>query len=181
MYESQESSLINSFEIGTTFNSQSYIEYFVYDLNKNLFLTEYNFREYTLNNLQNNPDELYEIIIDPSQSLSNSGFDQGTYISYYNFLDKKIGSNLEQLYISEISNDRTEIRLDSIILDELSLIEQTNTFIQERQDSDYFLDFYLNFGDNNLLIANNIILESQDITNPTILVKLTNHSQMNLI
>jgi hypothetical protein len=172
MYESQESSLINSFEIGTTFNSQSYIEYFVYDLNKNLFLTEYNFREYTLNNLQNSPDELYEIIIDPSQSLSNSGFDQGTYISYYNFLDKKIGSNLEQLYISEISNDRTEIRLDSIILDELSLIEQTNTFIQERQDSDYFLDFYLNFGDNNLLIANNIILESQDITNPTILVKL---------
>jgi hypothetical protein len=172
MYESQESSLINSFEIGTIFNSQSYIEYFVYDLNKNLFLTEYNFREYTLNNLQNNPDELYEIIIDPSQSLLNSGFDQGTYISYYNFLDKKIGSNLEQLYISEISNDRTEIRLDSIILDELSLIEQTNTFIQERQDSDYFLDFYLNFGDNNLLIANNIILESQDITNPTILVKL---------
>jgi hypothetical protein len=172
IYESQESSLINSFEIGTTFNSQSYIEYFVYDLNKNLFLTEYNFREYTLNNLQNNPDELYEIIIDPSQSLLNSGFDQGTYISYYNFLDKKIGSNLEQLYISEISNDRTEIRLDSIILDELSLIEQTNTFIQERQDSDYFLDFYLNFGDNNLLIANNIILESQDITNPTILLKL---------
>jgi hypothetical protein len=57
MYESQESSLINSFEIGTIFNSQSYIEYFVYDLNKNLFLTEYNFREYTLNNLQNNPDE----------------------------------------------------------------------------------------------------------------------------
>jgi len=172
MYESQESSLINSFEIGTTFNSQSCIEYFVYDLNKNLFLTEYNFREYTLNNLQNNPDELYEIIIDPSQSLSNSGFDQGTYISYYNFLDKKIGSNLEQLYISEISNDRTEIRLDSTILDELSLIEQTNTFIQERQDSNYFLDFYLNFGDNNLLIANNIVLESQDITNPTILVKL---------
>jgi len=171
-YETQESNLLLSFDVGTTFSSQSYIEYFVYDLNKNLFLTDYNFNQYTLQNIQNNPDQLSEIVIDPSQSLVDNGFDQGVYISYYNFLDKKIGSDLEQLYISEISNDRTEIRLDSTALDELSLIEQSNKFIQERQESDYFVDFYLNFGDNNLILANNIALDLQDPTNSTILIKL---------
>jgi hypothetical protein len=80
--------------------------------------------------------------------------------------------NFEQLYISEISSDRTEIRLDSTSLTESDIVEQTNIFIQERENSAYFLDFYLNFGDNNLFISNNISLDNQDPTNPTVLIKL---------
>ena len=45
-------------------------------------------------------------------------------------------------------------------------------FIQKRKDSDYFLDFYLNFGNNDLLISNNIKLDNESITDPTVLVKL---------
>ena len=175
LYNSQETNLISTFDINTSLSSSSYIEYFTYDLNQNLLTTNYNYTQYTVINdgqSAGSDNTLSQINIDPEQSLLTDGFDQGSYITYYNFLNKQIGSNIEQLYIAEISSDRTEVRLDSTVLSNLDIIEKTNTFIQERNDSLYFLDFYLNFGDNQLLISNNISLDNQDINNPTILVKL---------
>ena len=60
------------------------------------------------------------------------------------FLNKKIGTQLQQLYISEISPDRTEIRLDSTILTAFDIASSTLDFITERANTPYFLDFYLN-------------------------------------
>jgi hypothetical protein len=175
IYEENDISLISQFEINTSLSSSSYIEYFIYDNNKNLLATDYSFSEYTvLNDGQSagTGNSLSQIEIDPEKSLINSGYDQGEYITYFNILNKQIGSELQQLYIAEISSDRTEIRLDSTSLTEADIVEQTNIFIQERENSAYFLDFYLNFGDNNLFISNNISLDNQDPTNPTVLIKL---------
>jgi hypothetical protein len=175
LYESQDTNLISTFDVNTSLSSGSYIEYFIYDLNQNLLSTDYNFTQYSvLNDGQSAGSDgvLSQIIINPEQNLINNGFTQGTYVSYYNFLNHQIGSDIEQLYISEISSDRTEIRLDSTTLSNQDIVEKTNAFIQQREDSTYFLDFYLNFGDNILFIANNIALDNQDPNNPTILIKL---------
>jgi hypothetical protein len=175
IYGGSDTSLLSQFDIDTSLTSNSYIEYFVYDNNKNLLSTDYSFSEYTvLNDGQSagTNNSLSQIEIDPEKSLINSGYDQGEYITYFNILNKQIGSDLQQLYITEISSDRTEIRLDSTSLTEFDIVEQTNIFIQERENSTYFLDFYLNFGDNNLFISNNISLDNQDPTNPTVLIKL---------
>jgi hypothetical protein len=174
-YGGSDISLLSQFDIDTSLTSNSYIEYFIYDNNKNLLSTDYSFLKYTvLNDGQSagNNNSLSQIEINPEKTLINSGYDQGEYITYFNILNKQIGSDLQQLYITEISSDRTEIRLDSTSLTEFDLVEQTNIFIQERENSTYFLDFYLNFGDNNLFISNNISLDNQDPTNPTILIKL---------
>ena len=174
-YVGQDTNLISTFDITASLSSSSYIEYFIYDLNQNLLTTEYNYTQYTiLNDGQSagSDNTISNINIDPEQSLITDGFDQGSYITYYNFLNNKIGSNIEQLYIAEISSDRTEVRLDSTILSNLDIVEKTNAFIQERNNSIYFLDFYLNFGDNQLLISNNINLDNQDPNNPTIFIKL---------
>jgi hypothetical protein len=175
LYESQDTNLISTFDVNTSLSSGSYIEYFIYDLNQNLLSTDYNFTQYSvLNDGQSAGSDgaLSQITINPEQNLIDSGFTQGTYVSYYNFLNHQIGSDIEQLYISEISSDRTEIRLDSTVLSNQDIVEKTNAFIQQREDSTYFLDFYLNFGDNILFIANNIALDNQDPNNPTILIKL---------
>jgi hypothetical protein len=175
IYEGQDINLISTFELNTSLNSSSYIEYFIYDNNRNLLTSDYNFTQYTTQNdgqSAGNNGDISQIIINPEQSLIDNGFDQGEYITYFNFFNKKIGSELQQLYIAEISSDRTEIRLDSTSLSNLDIIEQTNQFIQERENSTYFLDFYLNFGDNNLIISNNIQLDSADLNDPTILIKL---------
>jgi len=173
-YNSQDTNLIPTFDVNTSLTSGSYIEYFVYDLNQNLLYTDYSFTQYTvLNDGQaagNNV--LSQIELDPERNLTSVGYDQGSYITYYNFLNKKIGSSLEQLYISEISSDRTEIRLDSTSLTNSDIVEQTTAFVDERENSEYFLDFYINFGDNQLYIANNIALDNEDPNNPTILIKL---------
>ena len=173
-YNSQDENLISSFEINTKLDSTSYIEYSIYDLNNNLLSLNYNYNSYTvLNDGQSAQSlEINKIEINPETDLENTGYNQGNYNVYYNTLSRKIGSNLETLYLTEISSDRTEIRLDSLNLDNTTLIEQTQNFINERQESEYFLDFYINFGDNNLFIANNIVLADEDTDNPTLLIKL---------
>ena len=174
-YNAQDVNLIPSFEIDTTLTSESYIEFFIYDNNKNLLIPNYNFTDYTvLNNGQSagSNNSLSQIDINPEKALVDYGFTQGEYTTYFNFLNKKIGTQLQQLYISEISPDRTEIRLDSTILTAFDIASSTLDFITERANTPYFLDFYLNFGENNLAIANNIQLDNQDPNNPTVLVKL---------
>jgi hypothetical protein len=174
IYESQDTNLIPSFDINTTLTEESYIEFFIYDLNNNLISSQNNFTSYSvLNDGQSSQtNELNQINIDPEQNLRDFGFDQGSYITYYNFLNKKIGSDIEPLYISEISSDRTEIRLNSTVLSSQDIVEKTNKFIGERENSEFFFDFYLNLGENILFIANNIKLDVEDPLSPSILIKL---------
>jgi len=190
-YGTQELNLLTGGSLFSSqlFTNQSCIEFFVYSPNEDLLFSEPNFYQYIANSIpidngtpSSLPDSndqnlntsfgISSLFINPSQSLLDNGFDQGTYIAHYNFLNKKIGSSSEHLYITEISNDRKEVKLDTTSLSALSLTFQTTQFIQERQESNYFVDFYLNFGENNLILANNIILNSQDSTNPTIFIKL---------
>ena len=173
-YEDQDVNLLTTFDVNTSLSSSSYIEFFVYDNNQNLLSSNLNFTQYTVqNDGQSAGDEgnIYEIILDPEKALVDNGFDQGEYITYFNFLNHQIGSDLSELYITEISSDRTEIRLDSTSLTNMDIVEQTTNFITERENSPYFLDFYLNFGRNELAIANNIQLDNQDPNNPTILIQ----------
>ena len=175
-YSGQDNILISSQEVNTTFTTSSYIELNIYNSNKELLVDDLSFSQYTiLNDGQSaSTGEIAQIIVDPENILNSYGFNQGEYITYFNFFNKQIGSNLQNLYISEISSDRTEIRLDSNNLSELDIIEQTQQFIQQRENSEYFLDFYINFGDNQIYVANNIQLDNDDPLNPTILVKLYN-------
>jgi hypothetical protein len=174
-YSIEESNLISSFQINTSLNEDSYIEYYVFDINNNILSSTLNFTSFTVQNdgqSVGSNGSLSKIIIDPEKDLIDYGFSDGEYISFYNFLNKKIGSNFEQLYISEISSDRKEIRLNSTSLTAYDIISATEDFIIERESSPYFLDFYLNFGDNKLSIANNIILDDENPNSPTILIKL---------
>ena len=173
-YAPSDRSLISSFGIDSILDTSSYIEYNIYDLNNNLLSNTYNYNSYTIQNdgQSSGTGEVSNIILNPEEDLINTGFDQGEYNVYYNILSRKIGSNLENLFISEISSDRTEIRLDSNDINILTIQEQTENFILERENSNYFLDFFINFGDNNLFIANNISISNEDPNGVTILIKL---------
>ena len=79
-----------------------------------------------------------------------------------NFLNNELGSTFENraYYIKDISSDRTEIRISSNILSNTSLELYVNTFINKLDTTSYFQDFYLNFGSNQLIIANNIAIDN---------------------
>jgi hypothetical protein len=167
-YSSQDTNLISQFEVDINFSqSVDYIEYFVFDETQNLIFpsTTQELLTYTVKN--------GDVLLSPDQDLSRLGFDEGIYYISYNFYRKRLASSISSNYfISSISSDRTEIRLDSNTITNEDIISSTNEFIQYRNQSNYFVDFYLNFGSNNLVIANNVRLDNAVASDPTILIKL---------
>ena len=172
LYNSSDTDLIPTINIDNNLNENSSIEFYIYDLNKKIQYSNPLYNSYTVLNSPPPLNSISQINIDPQNDILNIGFNSGIYVAYYNFINKIIGSNIEPLYISEISSDRTEIRLDSTSLPNIDIVEKTNAFISLRDNTPYFIDFYLNFGENNLLISNNIVLDNDDPNNPTILIKL---------
>ena len=154
-YEPQDENLISQFDVTTALTGSSYIEFFIYDNNQTLLYSTLNYTSYNVKNdgqSAGNDNQISQFNISPGVDTENQGFSQGEYLAYYNFLTKQIGDPNTNLFIQEISSDRTEIRLDSNILSNLDIVEQTNNFIQVRDESTYFVDFYLNFGSNDLII-----------------------------
>jgi hypothetical protein len=179
-YQTSQVNLIPQFSLDTFLSNNSKIEFIVLDVNKNVLSSTPDFKDYSLPETGiNQPGAISSILLDPENDLFTRGYNLGQYIAYYNFLVPKIGTLPTSLYISEISSDRTELRLDSTELDLFGIIDQTSLFVQERENSPYFIDFYLGFGDNQYVLANNIRLDDQDINNPTILVKLYDSLPLN--
>ena len=167
-YSNSDENLIVQSELDTVFSaSTDYIEYYVYDQNKDLIypsqtvpLLDYDVRE-------------GDVLLNPSFNLQSLGFDIGIYNISYSFYRKRASSSItEKYFISDISSDRTEIRLDSNTIENSDIISSVNDFIQYRESSTYFVDFYLNFGNNKVVIANNIKLETEEGIDPTVLIKL---------
>jgi len=179
-----------------------YIEYFIYDAGGNILNTNYNYLSYKLpsssflnpavtstpnitgqiqttdvgieSTLASTTSSLYPIIeIDPIQDLQNLGYSSGEFNVRYNFFENKISDFInEDLFIKEISRDRTEIRLGSVTLTNeqiesgsLALIDKINN------TEDYYVDYILNFGDNQQYVAINVAL-NKDPEGYEILFKL---------
>jgi len=167
-YSVSDSSLITSFNIDTTFNPNlDYLEYFVYDLNGNILVQ--NVSGYPGYRLINN-----DVVLDPEVDLRAYGYNEGQYNTLYNFLSPKLGSNsFTTYYISEISSDRTEVRLDTTSIPNTLVISSATELINDITNSTgSYYDFYLDFGNNDLVIAVNALLDTTDPTNPTVLIKL---------
>ena len=167
-YSNADSELIVQSQLDTVFSKDTdYIEYYAFDQSQNLIypgatipLLNYDVRD-------------GDILLDPQKDLIDTGYDLGTYTILYNFYRKRLSSDIAQKYfISDISSDRTEVRLDSNIISNELIISSSNSFVQYRENAEYFVDFYLNFGLNQTVIANNLKLETEEGIDPTVLVKL---------
>ena len=165
-YSTSDETLIANNELDTAFTgSTDYIEAYIYDENQNQISSQVPFTNYKVTE--------GDVVLTPSNDLERLGFDIGSYYISYDFYRPRLASTLNtQYYISEISSDRTEIRLDSTQIDNELLISSSLEFISYRDTAEYFVDFLLNFGNNQQIIANNIELDLEDEGNPTILIKL---------
>ena len=167
-YKTSDVELIALSDLDTEFSaSTDYIEFYIYDENQTKIypqstipLTSFNIKA-------------GDVLLNPQSDLENLGYDIGKYSIVYDFYRKRLSSNISDTYfIREISSDRTEIRLDSNIIDNLNIISSTNEFISYRENTPYFADFSLNFGNGKTVIANNLSLDTTETEDPTILIKL---------
>ena len=166
-YSLEDETLIPNFIKDFSFNSEEdYLEYFIYDLNNQLLYNNLNHVNY---NIIDN-----KLVINPENDLKIQGYDINSYNTLYNYLKRKINSsNVNTFYIEEISSDRTEIRLNTTKINNEDVILLTTELQNEIANSKgIYQDFYLNFGNNQLLIAVNILLDNKDLNNPSILIKL---------
>ena len=163
-FSRDDAALMQSFDIPGSFNpSTDVVEYFIYDFNNNLLSSNYSFNQWTNTNdpSLSKTNNISTLNIDPIQDLSNQGYIFGKVKSVYNFISNKLGSsNNNRFYISEISSNRTEIRLASNFISNESLQISYDEFKKELNDANYFDEFYLNFGNNNYFLAVNILLDT---------------------
>ena len=165
VYSPQDESLITSLTEDNSYDlTTDYVEFFVYSLNNSIAAPSGN--DGTFSNYRVIDNELY---VDPEVDTNRLGISTGTVNTLYNFFRKRLSSSPQSTYyISEISSNRTEIRLDSNIISRANIIASTNEFISYREQDETFPDFYINLGSNKLYIANNILLD----TDNTVLIKL---------
>ena len=177
-YDSDDITLLSASRLDTAFtgaaadpNAGDYIEFYAYDENKTLIYP-------------NNPEikavsvTTFDVLqgdtfLKPAEDLEKYGFTQGSYFTTYNFYRKHLDSDITtNYYISEISSDRTEVRLKSNAIPDANIISSSLEFIQYRDNANYFVDFYLNFGRDQQVIANNIRLDTESEIEPSVLIKL---------
>jgi hypothetical protein len=165
-YTPSDDSLIASFNADITFNSSTdYIEYYVYNANKQIIDTVEKLPSFAIYG--------EDLSISPEKDLESRAYQEGQYYTVYNFLRPLLSSSiLEAYYISEISTDRTEIRLASTDVIAGDIVDSTVALKTSIETTPYQRDFNLNFGANNLIIANNVLLDDTDPNNVTVLVKL---------
>ena len=167
-YSFQDDNLITNSIVQSTFNPlQNYISYFIYNINnESIYSNEAGFSGWSFIDQQ--------VYLDPQADLERAGYVIGEYNTLYLFLNNEASSSIfNQYYIETISPDRTEIRLNTTQILNGDVVNGVNSLINKIQTSTLtYFDFYLNFGGNQLVIANNILLDNSDPNDPTVLIKL---------
>jgi hypothetical protein len=173
-YLNQDVQLLTSNFVNTQFGeSNDYIEYHVYDTAGQLLEVNYNALDYYPNLTANPTTNLYSsLTLDPQGDLAKSGYTRGSLNIQYSFLTNLFNSKYGKFYwIKEISNSRTEIKLTSQTLSDSDILNGFNQYQAYVASKNYYTDFYLNFGNNELIIAINVAYTT-DENGSYILIKL---------
>jgi hypothetical protein len=139
-----------------------YVEYTIISPDNSFQITDQNLESISITSTDAGNGAVFNINLEPEKDLKSKGFTNGEYNVVYNFLRKELGSSSDNraYFIKEISPDRTELKLASNIISNDELTTLANQFKTQLNSSEYFQDFYLNFGSNSLIIANNILLDN---------------------
>ena len=164
-YNEDDVRLISSNQIQEDFgNAGDYIEYFVSDAGGNVLNANYSYTNIKSpsTSFVNDNGTLPVIEIDPISDLKNLGYSSGEFNVQYNFFNNRISSPNAELFLKEISADRTEIRVGSTVLTNEQIESGSLALINEYSSSAYFTDYLINFGSNKQVVAVNVALNKVD-------------------
>ena len=160
-YNEEDTRLLTASTLVEDFGqTNDYIEYFIYDISGNLLRTNYNYKDFKSPNTSfvTPTGSLPIIEIDPVKDLQNLGYTSGEFSVQYNFFNNKVSNSNSELFLKEISADRTELRIGSTILTNEQIESGSITLINEYTNSAYFVNYLVNFGDNYQALTVNVAL-----------------------
>lgn len=148
---------------GSAYSKQK-VEFHVYSTNGSYLAGS----QFTTNYQAIDDESIY---FDVEQDLNELGFLVGNYRFVYNVVLDHVGSfSTEKLFVYNISNSRTELILKLQNPDSPDSIKELEAFLLYwAQQSRYFINSYINFGENNLISIANI---ATDRTQNTVYIKL---------
>lgn len=174
-FELTDQNIIPSQElVGSFIPEKNKIEFYIYDANVSLLSSNYDFRDWniTQNSSTTTLTSTDTIGLDPSKDVFDSGFDIGSLYAVYNFINLELNSNSTQTYyISDISSNRTELRLKSNFITNEQISSSFIEFSTKLNNPAYFDEFYISFGNNEYQIGVNAQLETSG-SQSSILIKL---------
>jgi hypothetical protein len=174
-YTQQDLNLIPAFDVISQFvPEKDNVEFSIYNEQGLLEYIDYNYTDYTVTfdyNTQQNA--ISTVNVDVEKDVIGSGYEQGNYTATYNFFRNQLLSSFDNnFYIKQISSDRTEVRIANNNIENEELENAVNQFETELSSSAYFEDFQINLGNNNIFTANNILIDTSDSLQYTVLIKL---------
>lgn len=157
-YSSADLRLIENYQINKNYDpSLHYIETHFYSINDNLIFSLYDYN--ISSDLELNADGgITDFTLQPEKIGIENGFVGVDHKVVFHFLNDLYTINNSKLdfYINSISQDRKEILLFSDKLDVNRLINITEDLKEKIKSENYFEEFWLNLGDNDLFIVTNI-------------------------
>jgi hypothetical protein len=172
--KNEDQNLLNTQTINQTFGyNKDYIELFIYDLNRNLIYSNLDYKNFkSANDFGLNPNGNIPVIeIDPVNDIQSQNYISGEFLSQYNFFKSTSLDSSINLFIQEISDDRTEIRINSADITSSDLIIRGNSIIDSLTNSVEQKSFLLNQSNNTQILVVNAIIDENSQT-PSILLKL---------
>ena len=179
-FELSTQSIIPNAIVTATFTPfEDTVEVWVYDEGLNLLTGNPNFQNYILldSPTDGKPNgNTSELSLNPENDSISLGFDSGTTNLVYNFLKYQLGTKPEsnsdrRYYISEISGDRTELRIQSNFISNDEIITTYEQFKNLLNSTEFADEFYLNFGSNQLQVGVNCLIDISS-TDYSLLIKL---------
>ena len=168
--------LISQFKVNRTFNPTKHtVEQHIYSLDGGLLSSNHSYINHSFSQDAGtaNSGQASGIDIDPIADAKRLGYETGGVQFLYNFLDDVFSESTVKatLYIEEISNDRTEIRLLSTDIEDKYLLNRIESIKDNITSSSYKTDYRLNLKGNNLPLITNI--DSQEYKGEnSVIVKL---------
>ena len=162
-YSPNEVNLLNASTVEAAFNpSIDYIEYVITDNNNSFKIVNGQYNGYSFpTDGTVTSNFISSINFDPLLDIRNLNLNVGNYITHYNFYKNEANTTQynKSLFIKEISADRTEI-----VIGFLYLFTSLQSVVDSLKvdNSNYFKEFYLNFGNGDICLANNIQVSSNN-------------------
>jgi hypothetical protein len=166
--------LVTSNYINTQFgDTNDYIELYIYDEKSQLLDFDYDATDYYPYLTANPQNNTYSsLTLDPEKDLKNRGYNRGNLNIQYHFHKKLFNSAYGRFYwIKEISTSRTELKLASQAISNSEIKNGFNQYQVYIGNKNYYPVFYLNLGNNQTIIADNVAY-TEDADGGYLLVKL---------
>ncbi len=165
-FDGKDIALLGQNVIANNFGSKNdYVEYHITDALGKILSQNYSYLSYkSPSDVALNLDGTYSSLeIDPVEDLKKQ-YNNGEFQVIYNFFRNKIGTPVSPLFVKEISDDRTEIKVGSIFLNNDLIKEQTDVLINEINNTPYLKYYLANFSRNNTPVIINVDLDTTEDT-----------------